>query len=216
MKKSKLKASSYILLILVVVSGVLFFILAGKTGTGKIVQVSESDPSQGWREAPVTVVIFGDYKCGYTKQFFDEIYPWLKEKYIDPGKVWFVYKQFPRTETARRASEASLCAHDQGKFWAYNTVLLERIDEWSQRISTSEAEELFNPILGQYANELGLDEKTFLDCLSQHSHKVKIDQDYAYGEELGVSKTPALFVNSFMIDGTPSSGDFEAVLSKFI
>lgn len=196
---------SYVLLALLVLSAVLFFTFTGRPGSGNFIQISDSDPVLGRNDAPVTVVIFGDYQCGYTKQFFDEIYPKLKEEYIDKGKVKLLYKQFPVHNEVWFAGEVSLCAHDQGKFWPYISILFDRMKEWSQD----------NTTFVRYANELGLDENTFLNCLNQHKYRDRVEEDYAYGRELSVSGTPTSFINGLMIKGATSVEEFESVLLKF-
>ncbi len=179
---------------------------AGRPGSANYVRISDSDPILGRSDAPVTIVVFGDYQCGYTKQFFDEIYPQLKSKYIDEGKVKLVYKQFPLKEGTRDASEASLCANDQGKFWSYIDIILDRKKEWNQEGNTA---------FVKYAGELELNENAFSNCLDQHLHRSDIEKDYAYGQELEVSGTPTFFINGLRIRGIIPLEDFENVLSKF-
>ncbi|MCK4335457.1 MAG: DsbA family protein [Candidatus Aenigmarchaeota archaeon] len=201
--KSKM---SYGLLTLLILVAILFFVFAGRFGSGNFVQISESDPTLGRSDAPVTFVVFGDYQCGYTKQFFDEIYSQLKSEYIDIGKVRLVYKQFPLKEGTHSAAEASLCANEQGKFWSYVPLILERGEEWSQEGNTA---------FVRYAKELGLDENTFLNCLGQHKYRTQVENDYDEGKRLDVSGTPTFFINGLMIRGTVSLEDFEDILSKF-
>jgi len=201
--KSKM---SYGLLALLILVAILFFVFAGRFGSGNVVQISESDPILGRGDAPVTFVVFGDYQCGYTEQFFDEIYSQLKSEYIDTGKVRLVYKQFPLKEGTRSAAEASLCANEQGKFWSYVPFILERKEEWSQEGNTA---------FVRYAKELGLDENTFSDCLDQHKYRVQVENDYDEGRRLAVSGTPTFFINGLVISGVVPLGEFEDILSKF-
>ena len=77
----------------------------------------EGHPSRGPATAPVTIVEFSDFEC----PFCYGLYPTLKliERNY-PEQVRIVYRQFPLTTIhprAQKAAEASLCAHDQGRFW---------------------------------------------------------------------------------------------------
>ncbi|UCC91726.1 MAG: DsbA family protein [Candidatus Aenigmatarchaeota archaeon] len=191
---------------LLAVAAVLFFMLAGRPGTGNYVKISEYNPVLGQEDAPVTFSVFGDYKCSYTKQLFEEVLPQLKESYIDTGKVKLVYKHLVAHEESKIAAEASLCAHDQGKFWPFVSIILENTEEWSQG---------GNITFDKYANELGLDENAFSDCLDQHSHRIHVEKDYDEGKELGVSGTPTFFINGMKIEGLIALEKFKDVLSKF-
>ena len=121
---------SYGLVILIVI---LLLVFIARARSYKPVQLSDHDPIIGQENAPVTVLMFGKYRCSVSKNFFDDIYPWLKSEYIDTGKVRFAYKSFysPNTPEYIIAAEASLCANDQGMFWPYNSLLFEKENEWS-------------------------------------------------------------------------------------
>jgi protein-disulfide isomerase len=191
---------------LVVIVGILFFIFAGGSGPGNYVRISDSDPVLGRDDAPVTVVVFGDYRCGYTEKFFEELLPQLKEAYIDTGKVRLVYKQISDEEESRIEAEASLCAHDQGKFWPFVSLLFDKKEEWGRGE---------NETFDEYVNELGLDEDEFSACLKNNAHRTQIEQDFDEGKRLGVSGTPTFFINSLKVEGVLPFGEFEDILSKF-
>lgn len=189
-----------------VLAAVLFFVFTEGSGSGNLVRISGSGPLLGRSNAPVTIVVFGDYQCKYTKQFFDEAYPRLKESYIDTGKVNLVYRQYPVHGGTWDAANAALCAHDQGKFWPYNSIIINREKEWSQ-----EGKDTFK----EYANELGLDAGVFSDCLEKDKHRAQAQKDFNDGKELGVSGTPTFFINGVIIKGFVPFERFESVLSKF-
>lgn len=191
---------------LLVVIAVLFFIFTSKSVSGDFIQISEYNPILGQSNAPVTIAIFGDSMCGYTKKFFEDVFPQLKESYIDTGKVKFVYKQFPPSDKSKIEAGALLCANDQGKFWPFISLLFEKRGEWEQED---------NATFNKYTSELGLNKNIFLNCLDQHLHRMHVEEDYNEGIKLDVSKTPTFFINSRMIVGMNSFEDLEDILSKF-
>jgi protein-disulfide isomerase len=89
----------------------------------KNITINSDDPVQGNAKAKVTIVEFSDFQCPYCVQ----AYPTVKQvlnTYKDD--VRFVYKQFPLNNIhpkAQKAAEASLCAHEQGKFYEYHDKL---------------------------------------------------------------------------------------------
>lgn len=190
---------------------VLFFAFANMLGSEKSVEISDYDPVLGQPDAPVTFVMFGDYKCGYTRSFFEETFPKLKENYIDTGRVRFVYKQFPLGEDSWTEAEASLCANQQGKFWSFISALFESREQTTEENMSSDkyANEM------RIASEIGLDENDFYDCLLQGANQAQIQRDVDEADRLKVAGTPTSYINGLKVEGAVPFEDFVSVLSKF-
>lgn len=87
--------------------------------------ISEGTPVKGKENAPVQIVEFSDFQCPFCTRAYDTMNQ-IAEAY--PNNVALYFKQFPLTNIhpqAFQAAEASLCAHDQGKFWDYHDTLFE-------------------------------------------------------------------------------------------
>jgi protein-disulfide isomerase len=89
------------------------------------VEVAATGPAMGPADAPVTIIEFSDFECPFCKR----IHPTLKQV-MDTydGKVRLVYRHLPLTNihpNAQKAAEASLCAHEQGQFWAMHDAIFE-------------------------------------------------------------------------------------------
>ena len=79
-------------------------------------------------DAKITIVEFGDYQCTFCYKFHNDVMKKINEKYIKSGDVNFVYKDFPLNgNLSVLASEASYCAQQQDRFWAYHDILY---DNW--------------------------------------------------------------------------------------
>ena len=65
------------------------------SGNGQMPAVTEGDHVMGEATAPVTIVEYASPTCPACKYFHDEILPELKTKYVDTGKVRFVYREYP-------------------------------------------------------------------------------------------------------------------------
>jgi protein-disulfide isomerase len=63
----------------------------------------------GSADAPVTVVDFGNYLCGFCREHILEVFPLIQRYYIDTGKVRYIFRDFPFTgqENVIRAGEAA-------------------------------------------------------------------------------------------------------------
>ncbi|MGD8494605.1 MAG: thioredoxin domain-containing protein [Gemmatimonadales bacterium] len=152
-------------------------------------------PALGAADAPVTLVEFSDFECPFCGRFF----PTLKRIEEDYGdRIRIVYRQFPIPTLhshAFKAAEASLCADDQGEFWAYHDLLFQEQDRLSVRD------------LKEKAGRLGLDRGAFDECLDTGRKVEQVQDDQAAGQAAGVAGTPALFVNGVPIPGGAVSYD---------
>ena len=90
--------------------------------------------------------------------------PELISRYVDTGKVRYVYREYPLPShpNAQKASEAAICAGRQDKesFWEMNEKLYETVGVWGQSEDPSD-------VIKSYADELGLDEALFVQCLDE-------------------------------------------------
>jgi protein-disulfide isomerase len=149
---------------------------------------TDGHPFQGPAAAPVTLVEFSDFECPFCSRFNDTI---RELAGAFPEQLKIVFRQFPLEihPNARKAAEASLCAFDQDRFWPMHDLLF------------AESKTLGVPELKEKAKRLGLDSGAFDACLDSGRNASKVEEDVQAGIRIGVSGTPALFIN-----GRPLSG----------
>jgi protein-disulfide isomerase len=157
----------------------------------------------GPEDAPVVVFEFADYQCPGCAQFATFVAPLIKERYVRPGTVRYVYYDFPlpQHQHAFYASRAARCAGDQGRFWEYHDILYGRQPRWAA--PDNPTTEFVN-----YAGELGLDRPAFQACLRSDRHALEVTQNLRLGESLGVQGTPTLFINGKRLPGIPTIREF--------
>jgi len=116
-------------------------------------------------------------------------------------KVRLVYRHYPLEfhATARPAAEASACAAAQGKFWEYHDKLFASAD-------------LSDATLKKLAGEVGLDQAKFDECFEKKQFKADIDKDMADASSVGVTGTPAFFINGRMISGAQPFEKFKEII----
>jgi predicted DsbA family dithiol-disulfide isomerase len=150
---------------------------------------NRGSPYLGREGAPVTIVEFSDFQCPFCARFA----PTLKRLADNFGSdVHVVYRQYPILSIhpqAFKASEASLCAHEQGKFWEMHDLM------FAEQNSLTVAE------LKAMAGRLGLNQRRFDSCLDSGKYVEQVQRDMQEGERLGIRGTPAVFVNGVAIPG---------------
>lgn len=163
---------------------------------------TEGAPVRGAANAPVTIVEFSDFECPFCKRAHPTLTQLLKDY---AGKVKLAYRDFPLESIhpqARRSAEAARCAQDQGKFWEYYDVLF------------SESPKLGPEDLKRYAAQLGLDLKKFDECVSAGVHKATVQRDLDEGTRLGITGTPAFFINGRPLTGAQPFEMFARVIDE--
>lgn len=170
---------------------------AEPTPSGPVEVDTEGAYSIGSADAPVVIVEFTDYQCPFCSRHFLETYPQIKADYIDTGKVRYVFMDFPLSNIhpqAQQAAEAGRCAGDQGAYVEMHDMLFARQGEWNGR---GDAADLFT----DYAVELGLDETAFAACMDGRTHETTVLADLEQGSRLGITGTPAFFLNGNFLSG---------------
>ena len=162
-------------------------------------------------KAKVVMVEYGDFQCPLCKVFFDDNFAKLKKDYIDTGKVYFIFKQFPLNihPLAPGAAIASDCALAQNKFWEYHDMLYQKQDEWTQSQD-------YIGTLKQYAADLKLDTNKFDQCLDQRTTVNQVKADYLEGVSKGITGTPTFYLNDQTIVGAQDWSVFQAKLDQLL
>jgi protein-disulfide isomerase len=165
------------------------------------VAVDASGPSKGPATAPVTIVEFSDYECPFCVKAEAAVKEVLAAY---PDKIRLVYRDFPLPMHAKapKASEAAQCAGDQGKFWE----LHDRLFAAGGKLEQSD--------LKAYAREVGLDGAKFDACLDSGEKAKVVEAHKKAGEEVGVTGTPAFFVNGRPLSGAQPPEAFKAIIDQ--
>lgn len=160
--------------------------------------VDTTGPSRGGKNAKVVIVEFADFECPYCARAHETVQAVMKA-YGD--KVRLVFRHYPLSfhPKAPKAAEATACAGEQGKFWELHDALFE-------------SQELDVEALKMQAKQAGVDEAKFASCLDSGRMAAAIKRDLAAGQAVGVSGTPAFFVNGLMLSGARSEDEFRKLI----
>lgn len=100
------------------------------------------------------------------------------------------------------AAEAAQCAHEQGKFWEYHDKIF------------ANQSALTDDDFKKYAGELSLNAEAFATCYGSGKFKADIQKDASEGQQVGVTGTPAFFVNGRFVSGAQPFEAFKVLIDE--
>jgi len=163
----------------------------------------------GSADAPITVVEYASMTCGHCAHFHTTVFPTLKEKYIDTGKVRFVMREFPLDNLAAAASMLARCAGD-GKTFPLISALFAKQDDWAFVKGDP------RPELLKFAKQAGFTQESFEQCLTDQKLLDAISAIRSRASEtFGVNATPTFFVNGKKLNGV-GLADFEKAFEPIL
>ena len=172
---------------------------------------SLADMALGSAKAPVTIVEYASMSCPHCAAFEQNVLPMLRLKYIDTGKVRFVFREFPLDINAAAASMLARCiaGDDAEKFFATISLLFKLQEQlMAQTLVTLR-------MIGKQA--AGMDEQAVEACEKNQAQldKIAADQKFAF-ETLKVEATPTFFVNGEKLKGAMSFEELDAKIKSLL
>lgn len=147
-----------------------------------------ASPLLGSKDAPITMIEFGDYQCFYCNKFYHDTEPDILKNYINTGKVRMVFKDFTIIgQDSVNAAHAAHCAQEQGKFWEYHDTLY---NNWNGENTGWVSS---NNLLA-FAKQVGLDQATFNQCMTDSKYISTVQGSLSNAKDLGLTGTPDFFI----------------------
>jgi protein-disulfide isomerase len=187
-----------------------------KTGPAEVSVEELMKPSElediavGSKDAKVTIVEYASMTCGHCQKFATSVFPQLKTKYIDSGKVRFVAREFPLDNLAAAASMLARCTGGE-KVFPMTETLFEKQSDWA--FTTG------NPVpkLFDIAKQAGFTQESFDKCLTDQKLLDNItNQRKRASETFGVSATPTFFINGKRLAETPTLEAFDKIIEPML
>jgi protein-disulfide isomerase len=162
----------------------------------------------GKDDAPVTIIEYASMTCPHCAAFHEKTYPELKKRYIDTGKVRFIFREFPLDPLAAGASMLARCAPKEQYFAMIETLFQEQ-RKWA-------VEKPIPPLMA-IAKQAGFSEQSFNACLSDQKmlDALEAERERA-SKKFGVQSTPTLFVNGKMQRGGMSIDELAKVIDPLL
>ncbi|WP_319411077.1 DsbA family protein [uncultured Cohaesibacter sp.] len=167
------------------------------------------DISVGQEDAPITVIEYFSMTCSHCAHFHGTTYEYLKEKYIDTGKMRFIFREFPLDPLA--TAGAMLARRTPGgKATAMIGLLLDQQRSWAFTD---------DPVgnLQRLAKLAGFSQESFEKAVSDDKLLDAIEAVRERGHsEFGINSTPTFFVNGEKHIGALSSEEFDKILEPLL
>lgn len=172
--------------------------------------VSLPDMALGSAKAPVTITEYSSMSCPHCAAFGQNVFPMLRSKYIDTGKVRFVFREFPLDAKAAAASMLARCIADGDAEKYFGAV--QRLFQQQEQLMAQTRNTL--KLLGKQA---GMSEQAVETCGKDQVllDKLAADQRFAL-DVLKVDSTPTFFVNGERLKGSMSFEELEAKVKSLL
>jgi len=164
--------------------------------------------SFGLSDAPVTIVEYASLTCPHCRSFHVTVWPELKKKYVDTGKVRFVMREFPFDPRAAAGFMLARCAGD-GKWYPTIDLLYRSQDGWAR---VPDATSALKSLMGM----TGMDGAQVESCLKDQGLLKKVNTVAEIGKSFGVDSTPTFFVNGKMQKGALSLEQFSEIIDPLL
>ena len=162
-------------------------------------------------KAPVTIVEYASLTCSHCASFHEKTYPELKKRYIDTGKVRFIFREFPLDSLAAAAFMLARCTgqDDKNKYFALVDTLFKQQRQWA-------VEKPLPPLLA-ISKQAGFTEKTFEACLANQKVLDGIESvRQRAATQFKVQSTPSFFINGVLHPGALSIEDMAKLIEPYL
>jgi protein-disulfide isomerase len=162
----------------------------------------------GVAAAPVTVIEYGSLGCPICRVFHKSAFPRIKRDYIDTGKVFFIYREFPIGKSPAAAAATARCVPEK-HFFRINKKFMNTAGRWNGRDVLPDA-------LYKIVQDTGLSRTTFDSCLANQNINDGITWVKQRGRELGVEGTPTFFINGQKVRGIMKFDEMRKLIEQHL
>jgi protein-disulfide isomerase len=169
------------------------------------------DMVMGSDKAPVTVIEYASMTCPHCAHFQENTFPEIKKRYIDTGKVRYIFREFPLDTLAAAAFMLARCAgeKDSSKYFAM-------IDTMFRQQATWAVEKPIPPLMA-IAKQAGFTEKTFDACLANQKLLDGIEKVRQRAvDKFKVQSTPSFFINGTLAAGALSVDEMAKLIDPLL
>jgi protein-disulfide isomerase len=166
------------------------------------------EKSLGPADAPVSVVEYASTSCPHCAHFDTTTFDDFRLKYIDSGKVRYIFREFPLNAPAYAVAMLARCAPADRYFDVVHAFFRSQ-DQWLS------GGDLKANILAK-AKDFGFTEQTFDACLANQALFTAINEVRDRGSAFGVQATPTFFINGRKYEGALTLEDLDKAIEPLL
>jgi len=188
---------------------------AAQTSTGGDVSMADllvpgplGDEIQGQADAPVTIVEYASMTCPHCSHFHETTYPEMKKKYIDTGKVRFIFREFPLDPLAAAAAMLARCA-GKDKFFPLIDAFFAQQKDWV-------VQKPLQPMFA-IAKQAGFTQQSFDECLANQQLLTGLEEQRTRAtQKFNVNSTPTFFINGKTVRGALTPEELDKQVAPYL
>ena len=166
--------------------------------------------SEGSVDAKIKLIVFESLTCSHCADFHKNVYPSLKENFIDKGHVYIEFKNFPLDMAAMNASKIAHCRNDGNSEILH--YLFDNQDKWVKGNTIEELNQNIKKFIDKSAFKLDVE-----NCLSNKEVEDHILEDRIEGaKKYKLEATPTLIINGEKFDNPTNYKKLKKFLEKLI
>ena len=166
------------------------------------------DQVLGSPDAPVTIIEYASMTCPHCAHFHETTYPEMKKKYIDTGKVRFIFREFPLDPLAAAGSMLARCAGNDKYFPMIESLFAQQKDWVIQKP--------LQPMMA-IAKQAGFTQESFDKCLANQQMLDGLEAGRTRAvQKLNVNSTPTFFINGKIFRGALTVEELDKQVALYL
>jgi protein-disulfide isomerase len=169
------------------------------------------DMVKGNSDAKVTIVEYASFTCPHCATFHKEIFPQLREQYIDTGKVKFIYREVYFDAPGLWVGLLARCVGPE-KYFGIVDLLYKKQSKWA---SGSTEKEILNELFS-IGRQVGMEDEQINKCMQNKEKSLKMIDAYLENSKIDkITSTPSLVINGKLLKPN-NFGDLAVEIDKIL
>jgi protein-disulfide isomerase len=178
------------------------------------------DMTLGNKDAPIKIIEYASMTCPHCAHFDAEVLPELEKNYIDTGKVFYTFREFPLDGVALRASMVARCV-GKDRFFSFIHGLFHtqytwaNPDLWNNKDKT--VDEKLVPLATIAKEQAGMNQADFDKCVHDQTLQEQITMQAKRGvDDFKVNGTPSVYIDGKPFEAVGSYEDLDTRLKEVL
>lgn len=165
----------------------------------------------GRADAPVTMVEYASLTCGHCKYFHEDVVAPIKARFIDTGKLRFIYRHYPLNKPALQAALLLSCLDSDAERYALMKTLFSTQEQWGHSSAHKNQPGALRRLFSS------LSDTEYEACLADKAReKALLSEQMQAQKELGINSTPTIFINEKLYKGRRTAAALFELIEKYL